>query len=42
MQIIFRTYRHYLQHITATELYVDLKEIVAEVGRADLHHNETI
>ena len=42
MQIMFRTYRQYQQHITAIELYVDFEEIIAETGPANLHHNETI
>ena len=29
MQIIFRTYRQYRQHITAIELYIDFEEIIA-------------
>ena len=41
MQIMFMTYRQYLQDITAIKLYVDLKEIIAETGRAGLHNNET-
>ena len=42
MQIMFRMYRQYLQHITAIELYVDFEEIVAEVGEASLHYNENV
>ena len=42
MQIMFRTYKQYLQHITAIELYVDFKEIVVEAGQASLHHNENV
>ena len=39
---MFRMYGQYLQHITTIELYVDFEEMVAEVGRASLHHNKTI
>ena len=42
MQIMFRTYRQYLQHITAIELYVDFKEIVAKASQASLHNNENV
>ena len=42
MQIMFRTYRQYLQYITAIELYVDFEEVVAEAGGAILHHNENV
>ena len=42
MQIMFRTYRQYLQHITVIELYVDFKEIVTKTGRASLHLNKNV
>ena len=43
MQIMFRTYRQYLQHITtAIGLYVDFKEIIANTGPASLHYNEIV
>ena len=32
MQIIFKMYRQYLQHITTVELYVNLKEIIVKTG----------
>ena len=41
MQIIFRMYRQYQQHITAIELYINFEEIVAEVGPAR-QHDDTI